>query len=64
MLMLVQLSPGISSADFMQLETDPAAPESHVSTGTRSLMQHFTDVWVQTLTDAQIPSLCCPPAHM
>lgn len=62
MLMLVQLSLGISSADSMQLETDPAAPESRVCTGTRSLMQHFTDVWVQTLTDTQIPFLCCPPA--
>lgn len=64
MLVLVQLSPGISSTDSMQLETDPAAPEPRVYTGTCALMQHFTDVWVQTLTDAQIPSLCCPPARV
>lgn len=62
--MLVQLSPGISSADSMQLETHPAAPESRVCTGTHSLMQHFTHVWVQTLPDAQVPFLCFPPAQM
>lgn len=64
MLVLVQLSPGISSTDSMQLETDPAAPQSPVCTATRNIMQHSTDVWVQTLTDAQIPSLCCPPAQV
>lgn len=64
MLVVVQLSPGISSADSMQLETDPATPEPRVCTGTRPLMQRSTDVWVQTLPDAQIPSLCCPPAQM
>lgn len=54
MLVVVQLSPGISSADSMQLETDPATPESRVCTGTRPLMQRSTDVWVQTLPDAQM----------
>lgn len=61
MLVLVQLSPGSSSADSMQLETDPAAPESYVCTGTRSLISLMCGY---KHSQEPIPSLCRPPAQM